>query len=83
MIPYEADSRCAAIFAADIAGNICGLGTPLTSESPTSTFGKLLDVLIAVWSMSVAGIVIGLVGSFSYTDEVVAYIEVPAWDSPA
>lgn len=46
-----------------VIGNIVGLGNPLVSVEPTSRAGELLDVLIAVWSLSLCGLAIGFISN--------------------
>jgi hypothetical protein len=58
-----------------VAGNILGLATPLTDATPTTTEGEFLDMLIAVWSLSLAAVAIGLVGNFSFISYVPEKIE--------
>ena len=52
-----------------VTGNLVGLGNPLTQVSPTSgnAFAEIIDLLIAVWSLSVAGTVIGIIGGLAAT----------------
>ena len=44
-----------------VMGNLAGLATPLTEVMPEDDFGKAVDILIAVWSLSVAGACIGII----------------------
>jgi isopropylmalate/homocitrate/citramalate synthase len=37
----------------------------LTDVQPDSTEGKIMDIIIAIWSLAVAGTVIGVVGGMS------------------
>ena len=52
-----------------IISNLVGLGTPLTNVTPSAEniFGEIFDLFVAVWSLSVAGIVIGIIGTLSFT----------------
>lgn len=45
-------------------GNLVGLATPLTNVSPTSNHmvAVMLDLIISVWALSLAGTAIGVVG---------------------
>merc|ERR1740130_741894 len=52
-----------------VIGNLCGLATPLTNVSPDSTLGTIVDILVAIWSLSVAGTIIGLIGSFAVIND--------------
>merc|ERR1712031_129452 len=58
-----------------VVGNLVGLATPLTDVSPTSEGGKVLDVFVAVWSLSLAGVAIGFIGSFSFVGAIAEKIE--------
>jgi hypothetical protein len=51
-----------------IVGNLVGLGNPLTDVGPQSghVFAQILDLVVAVWSLTLAALVIGLVGSFGW-----------------
>jgi len=55
-----------------ILGNLVGLGSPLTPVGPESghMFAEVVDLLIAIWSLSVAGLVIGLLGSLAWVNVV-------------
>ena len=55
-----------------ILGNLVGLGNPLTDVGPGSghVFAEIVDLLIAIWSLSVAGLVIGLLGSLAWVNVV-------------
>lgn len=56
-----------------VVGNLCGLATPLTDKSPDSTVGALVDILVAVWSLSIAGCFIGLVGNMTFIGVLSSY----------
>eukprot|EP00658_Telonema_sp_P-2_P068933 TRINITY_DN5796_c0_g2_i2.p1 TRINITY_DN5796_c0_g2~~TRINITY_DN5796_c0_g2_i2.p1 ORF type:complete len:172 (-),score=41.38 TRINITY_DN5796_c0_g2_i2:111-626(-) len=58
-----------------VTGNLTGLATPLTSAQPETNLGKIVDVLIAIWSLSVLGVVIGLMANFSIMGEITTKIE--------
>jgi len=49
-----------------VTSMLCGLPAPLTDAEPDSTEGKILDIIIAIWSLAVAGTVIGVVGGMSF-----------------
>ena len=38
----------------------------MTDAEPDSTEGKILDIIIAIWALAVAGTVIGVVGGMSF-----------------
>ena len=44
-----------------LLGNLVGLGTPLTDNSPSSSsyIGEIIDLLISTWSLSIAGTLYG------------------------
>jgi len=44
---------------------LCGLPNPLTDVNPDTDLGKFVDIVIALWSLAVAGCVIGIVGGMS------------------
>ena len=48
-----------------VTSMLCGLPEPLTDVQPDSTEGKIMDIIIAIWSLAVAGTVIGVVGGMS------------------
>jgi len=45
---------------------LCGLPQPLTDVQPEDTRGKILDIIIAIWALAVAGTIIGIVGGMSF-----------------
>lgn len=53
-----------------ICGNLVGLGTPLSADEYTPASGhvvaELFDLLIAAWSMALAGLIYGLVGALGF-----------------
>jgi len=49
-----------------VTSMLCGLPAPLTDAEPDSTEGKILDIIIAIWALAVAGTVIGVVGGMSF-----------------
>ena len=49
-----------------VTSMLCGLPAPLTDVEPDSTEGKILDIIIAIWALAVAGTVIGVVGGMSF-----------------
>ena len=48
-----------------IVGNLCGLATPITNLTPDSSEGKVVDVFVALVSVSISASVITMVGYFS------------------
>ena len=59
-----------------VLGNLTGL--VLTYVSPESEGGKVFDVLVAVWSLSVAGCIFGVLGSLNVVNLVVKSVRVAA-----
>ena len=57
-----------------VLSNLTGLATPLTESTPESTGGKVFDVLVAVWSLSLAGVIFGVLGSLSVVNQVVSMV---------
>ena len=53
-----------------VMSNLCGLGTPLTDMSPDSghKFAEIVDLVIAVWSLSLTATVVGAVGGLAFTN---------------
>eukprot|EP00658_Telonema_sp_P-2_P079865 TRINITY_DN7839_c0_g1_i2.p1 TRINITY_DN7839_c0_g1~~TRINITY_DN7839_c0_g1_i2.p1 ORF type:complete len:279 (-),score=71.16 TRINITY_DN7839_c0_g1_i2:82-918(-) len=49
-----------------VVGNMCGLATPLTSASPTTTFGRFMDIVVSVWAISVVATFIGIVSGMAF-----------------
>jgi len=54
---------------------LCGLPEALTDVSPDSTSGKFADIVIAVWSLSVAGTFIGLIAGMGLVGKLTDFIE--------
>ena len=48
-----------------VISNLTGLGNPLTIASPVSPDGIHFALIVSVWSMTIAGAAIGVVGNFS------------------
>ena len=48
-----------------VTSMLCGLPAPLTDVEPDSMGGKIMDIIIAIWSLAVAGTVIGVVAGMS------------------
>ena len=48
-----------------VSSNILQLATPLTDVTPDNLEGEIMDIIIAVWSLSIAGLAIGFMASFS------------------
>ena len=55
--------------------NLCILGGTLTSVSPTSDRGRAVDIIIGLYSLSVQGTVIGIVGTLSIHERLVKTVE--------
>jgi len=58
-----------------VLGNLLGLATPLWGGSPATKFGKFLDVLVSVWSLSLCSAAIGVVGSMRFIHNLVDHID--------
>jgi len=61
-----------------VVGNLVGLATPLTEITPVEDKGKLVDIVIAVWSLSLAGTAIGVIGSLSLVSRLSTMLETGA-----
>ena len=48
-----------------ITSMLCGLPNPLTDVEPDTTGGKIVDIVIAIWALALAGTIIGVVGGMS------------------
>lgn len=48
-----------------IIGNIVGIGNPLTNISPAHPLSKIIDLIVSVWSISILGCCLGLIGGLS------------------
>jgi hypothetical protein len=50
-----------------VCSNLVGLGNPLTNVSPQSghVLSEMVDLLVAVWALSVFGTVVGVIGGLS------------------
>jgi hypothetical protein len=55
--------------------NLCILGGQLTTVSPTSDRGRAVDIIIGLYSLSVQGTVIGIVGTLSIHERLVKTVE--------
>ena len=55
--------------------NLCILGGQLTAVTPTTDRGRAVDVIIGLWSLSVQGTVIGIVGTLSIHERLVKTME--------
>jgi len=58
-----------------VASDLAALGNPLTSASPTSGFGTLLDIVVATWCLTFGSTVMGLVGSLVFTEKLLERVE--------
>ena len=54
-----------------VTSMLCGLPTPLTDVQPDTTGGKIMDIIIAIWSLAVAGTIIGVVAGMSFITRLV------------
>ena len=54
---------------------LCGLPAPLTDVEPDSTEGKIMDIIIAIWALAVAGTVIGVVAGMSFITQLIESAE--------
>ena len=48
-----------------IISMLCGLPNPLTDVDPDTTEGRIIDIVIAIWALALAGTIIGIVGGMS------------------
>jgi hypothetical protein len=51
-----------------ITGNLVGVSIATVTVSSNHAVAAILDLLISVWSLTVAGLVVGLVGSFTWVN---------------
>ena len=58
-----------------IISMLCGLPNPLTDVTPDSDEGKIVDIIIALWALSLAGTIIGIVGGMSVINTLVESAE--------
>ena len=58
-----------------VVGNVVGLATPLTAVEPGDDFGKIIDIVIAVWSLSITGCAIGIIGGSALVQQFIQYAE--------
>ena len=49
-----------------IVGNLVGVSVAVVTVESNHAFSAILDLLISVWSLAVAGLVVGLLASFSW-----------------
>jgi hypothetical protein len=49
-----------------VTSMLCGLPTPLTTVEPDTDEGKIMDIIIAIWALAVAGTIIGVVAGMSF-----------------
>ena len=54
-----------------IISMLCGLPNPLTEVTPENDEGKIVDIVIALWALSLAGTIIGIVGGMSVINSLV------------
>lgn len=54
-----------------IISMLCGLPNPLTDVTPENDEGKIVDIVIALWALSLAGTIIGIVGGMSVINSLV------------
>jgi hypothetical protein len=55
--------------------NLCVLGGVLTPASPTTDRGRAVDIIIGLWTLSVQGTIIGVVGALSVHERLVRAAE--------
>jgi hypothetical protein len=55
--------------------NLCVLGGVLTPASPTTDRGRAVDIVIGLWTLSVQGTIIGVVGALSVHERLVRAAE--------
>ena len=60
-----------------VLGNMVALATPLTVVTPSSghVLGEMLDLLIAAWSVTMAGVFYGIIGALAFTSVMVEATE--------
>eukprot|EP00227_Mantoniella_beaufortii_P014699 CAMPEP_0197582352 /NCGR_PEP_ID=MMETSP1326-20131121/5588_1 /TAXON_ID=1155430 /ORGANISM="Genus nov. species nov., Strain RCC2288" /LENGTH=186 /DNA_ID=CAMNT_0043146415 /DNA_START=72 /DNA_END=629 /DNA_ORIENTATION=- len=58
-----------------VTSMLCGLPNPLTDFSPETDRGKIVDIVIAIWSLALAGTIIGVVGGMTVISELIASAE--------
>mmetsp|Transcript_12535 Transcript_12535/g.33562 ORF Transcript_12535/g.33562 Transcript_12535/m.33562 type:complete len:364 (-) Transcript_12535:120-1211(-) len=58
-----------------VVGNVAALGNPLVNDSPVSVGGEVLDVFISLWAVSISGIALGVIGSFTLPNLVASGLE--------
>ena len=58
-----------------ITSMLCGLPNPLTDVEPDTTEGKIVDIIIAIWALALAGTIIGIVGGMSVISQLVESAE--------
>jgi len=58
-----------------VVSNMTQLANPLTEVMPESVPGQIFDIIVALWSLAVAGTVIGVVASLSVVGTFVAAAE--------
>ena len=60
-----------------ILGNIVGLATPLTAVTPMSKHpaAEFICLLVSVWSLSICGLIVGIVSAFSMIEEGVKRVD--------
>jgi len=54
---------------------LCGLPNPLTDVNPDTDLGKFVDIVIALWSLAVAGCIIGIVGGMGIVGKFTTFAE--------
>ena len=58
-----------------VTSMLCGLPAPLTDVVPDSMGGKIMDIIIAIWALAVAGTVIGVVAGMSFITQLIESAE--------
>jgi hypothetical protein len=57
-----------------VSSTVCGLGNPLTAATPVTVGGKTFDVLTALWSVSIAGTIMGVASALSAATLFIDYL---------
>ena len=58
-----------------VISNMTQLANPLTEVMPDTVPGQIFDIIVALWSLAVAGTVIGVVASLGFVTTFVAAVE--------
>jgi len=58
-----------------VTGNLVGLANPLTNVAPESTTGEVIILIVAVWSISIAGTAIGVIANLTFVQNTMKQLE--------